>query len=311
MPTLNRRTFVQFAGAAGIATALPRGVAAASLGKPPIELGVTVWVAKGETAETAVARVHDLALPTCQIGFNDLASRPAAGSPLKAALQKYGIRATAVMELGPGPMVWNFYGGPQTIGLVPPGTRAARIAALKRAADLAEACGIPAIHTHCGFIPENPNDPLYPQAVAAVREVAAYCKQRGRMFLCETGQETPITLLRMIRDTGQDNLFVNLDLANLILYDKGNPLDALDVIGPLVRGLHAKDGKFPTNPKDLGKEVPIGQGKVNFREVLKKLKALSYQGPMTIEREIKGPQQTADILKSKSYLTKLIAETYA
>ena len=115
----------------------------------------------------------------------------------------------------------------------------------------------------------------------------------------------------MIRDTGQDNVFVNLDLANLILYDKGNPVDALDVIGPLVRGMHAKDGKFPTNPQNLGEEVPIGQGKVDFREVLKKLKALNYHGPMTIEREIEGPQQGADILASKAYLTKLIAETYA
>ena len=152
---------------------------------------------------------------------------------------------------------------------------------------------------------------MYPQAVAAVREIAVYAKQRGRIFLCETGQETPITLLRMIRDTGQDNVFVNLDLANLILYDKGNPVDALDVIGPLVRGMHAKDGKFPTNPKNLGEEVPIGQGKVDFREVLKKLKALNYHGPMTIEREIEGAQQGADILASKAYLTKLIAETYA
>jgi sugar phosphate isomerase/epimerase len=115
----------------------------------------------------------------------------------------------------------------------------------------------------------------------------------------------------MIRDTGQENIFVNLDLANLILYGKGNPVDALDVIGPLVRGMHAKDGEFPTDPKNLGKEVPIGQGKVDFCEVLRKLKALNYQGPMTIEREIKGPRQTSDILASKSYLAKLIVEAYS
>jgi sugar phosphate isomerase/epimerase len=215
------------------------------------------------------------------------------------------------MELGAGPMIWDFYEGPQTIGLIPPATRAERIRSLKLAADVAHDCGISAIHTHCGFIPENPNNPIYPQAVAAVREVAAHAKEKGCMLLCETGQETPITLLRMIRDTGADNIFVNLDLANLILYGKGNPVDALDVIGPLVRGMHAKDGKFPTDPRKLGPEVPIGQGKVDFREVLVKLKGLNYHGPMTIEREIEGEQQGADILASKAYLSKLIAETYA
>jgi L-ribulose-5-phosphate 3-epimerase len=275
----------------------------------PIQLGVVVRVPDGQTPDATIARVRELTFSSCQIGFQNLSASDA--GPLKAALARHDVRATALMEQGPGPKVWNFYQGPLTIGLIPPATRQARIAALKRAADVAQASDIPAIHTHFGFIPENPNDPIYPQAVAAVREVAAYAKQRGRMVLCETGQETPVTLLRLIRDTGQDNLFVNLDLANLILYDRGNPVDALDVIGPLVRGMHAKDGKFPTNPGSLGVEVPIGQGKVDFREVLRKLKALDYHGPMTIEREIKGAQQGADILASKAYLTKLISETYA
>jgi L-ribulose-5-phosphate 3-epimerase len=309
MPSLNRRDFVQLAGTICLSSALPRGVAAELPRSSPIELGVVVWVSEGQAPKTAVERVHQLAFSTCQIGFSHLV--PENAGPLKSSLGKFGIRATALLELGPGPMIWNFYDGPQTVGLLPPDTRDARIKALKRAADVAEVCGIPAIHTLCGFIPEDPNNPLYTQAVAAVREIAVYCKERGLIFLCETGQETPITLLRMIRDTGQNNVFINLDLANLILYGKGNPVDALDVIGPLVRGMHAKDGKFPTDPKNLGEEVPIGQGKVDFREVLRKLKALNYHGPMTIEREIQGAQQKADILASKSYLNRLIKETYS
>jgi L-ribulose-5-phosphate 3-epimerase len=309
MPELDRRSFVQLASAASIASVFPRGTQAMPSSSSPIQLGVVVGVPNGQTPDATIAKVQQLGFSGCQISFRNLTAADA--GPLKAALEKHNVQATAIMELGPGPKIWNFAQGPLTIGLIPPATREARIAALKRAVDVAQACGIPAVHTHCGFIPENPNDPMYPQAVAAVREVAVYAKQRGRIFLCETGQETPITLLRMIRDTGQDNVFVNLDLANLILYDKGNPVDALDVIGPLVRGMHAKDGKFPTNPQNLGEEVPIGQGKVDFREVLKKLKALNYHGPMTIEREIEGAQQGADILASKAYLTKLIAETYA
>jgi sugar phosphate isomerase/epimerase len=127
------------------------------------------------------------------------------------------------------------------------------------------------------------------------------------MMLYETGQETPITLLRAMTDVGLDNQFINLDTANLILYGKGNPLDALDVIGKLVRGIHAKDGLFPTDPKNLGEEVPLGQGKANFPLLIPRLKELGYDGPLTIEREISGPRQIDDIRKEKQYLEKLIA----
>jgi len=153
----------------------------------------------------------------------------------------------------------------------------------------------------------NPNDPVYGEVVAAVKEIAVHCKQRGRMLWFETGQETPITLVRLMHDVGTGNLGINLDVANLILYDTGNPVDALDVFGAHVRGVHAKDGLFPTDPKHLGKEVPIGQGKVDFPTVIRRLKELGYRGAITIEREIEGPQQARDILASKKYLEKLIA----
>ena len=128
-----------------------------------------------------------------------------------------------------------------------------------------------------------------------------------RQVLYETGQESPVTLLRCITDVGLDNQFVNLDTANLILYGKGNPVDALDVVGKLVRGMHAKDGMFPTDPKELGKEVPIGQGRVDFPTLFKRLKKLNYRDAVTIEREISGPQQLEDVRKEKIFLEKLIA----
>jgi len=231
--------------------------------------------------------------------------------PLKAALAKYRVEATAVMTLGSGKMVWDFYQGPLTIGLVPPQTRAARMDALKRASDLAKLCAIKAVHTHCGFIPENPNESLYTDTVKAIQEVANHCRANGQTFLMETGQETPITLLRAIQDTGLDNVGVNLDTANLILYGKGDPVAALDVIGKYVRGLHAKDGHYPTDPRNLGEEVAIGKGRVDFAEVIRKLHKLHYTGPITIEREISGARQEDDIRASITYLRRLIDSTYA
>ena len=130
--------------------------------------------------------------------------------------------------------------------------------------------------------------------------------ENGQKFNCETGQETPITLVRAIRDVGLDNVGVNFDVANLILYGKGNPADAVDILGPYAQGMHAKDGLYPTDPKSLGKEVPIGQGRVDFPTIISKLKAIGYKYPITIEREIRGPQQEADLRAAKAYLEKLI-----
>ena len=312
--TLNRRSFVQLAGAACISNAMRPEGAQSSPGVRgpsafPIRLGTVVWIGAGQTAEDGIKGVHDLGLPTCQIGFEQLTADVV--KPLKEALEKYSVAATAFSQHGPGQRIFNFYQGPLTVGIIPPSTRRARIDALKLAADVASQCGIPSVHTHCGFIPEDPNDPLYPQAVAAVKEVAVYCKQRGRRFLCETGEETPITLLRLIQDVGLDNVFVNLDLANLILYGKGNPVDAMDVFGDRVRGIHAKDGLFPTDPRNLGKEVPFGKGKVDFPAVLEKLKQLDYRGAMTIERETQGDEHKRDVLESKAFLENLITKTYS
>jgi L-ribulose-5-phosphate 3-epimerase len=300
MTELNRREFLAISAAAGALSALPDSNLM-SAGKP-MRLGLFVGIDKDPAG--SLARVRELGFSTCQVGIEDFS--PAMETGLKNAAQKYGIEITALDSLGPGPHVWDFYQGPLTIGLVPRQYRRARIDHFKKASDFAKRLGIPAFHTHNGFIPENPNDPVYKETVEAIREVVTHCKGNGQMVLYETGQETPITLLRTIHDVGLDNQFVNLDTANLILYGNGNPVDALDVVGKLVRGIHAKDGLFPTDPKQLGQEVPIGKGKVDFPVVIRRLKELGYTGAITIEREISGPKQTEDIKRSKAYLEKLI-----
>jgi len=301
MSTHNRRRFLQASAAAVAQGLMP--VAPARGSTTGMRLGLIIGV--GKDPDAAIAKVHSLGLPTCQASLTNFG--PEMVTRLKNALEKYGVEATAVNTSGPGPDIYDFYQGPLTIGLVPPKYRRQRIDHLKRASDFAKQCGIPAIHSHFGFIPENPNDPVYTEAVEACGEVVKHVKENNQTVLYETGQETPITLLRLIKDVGLDNQGVNLDTANLILYGKGHPVDALDVIGNYVRGLHAKDGLFPTDPRQLGREVPIGQGKVDFPRLIRRLKELNYAGPVTIEREISGPQQMEDIKRSITFLQNLIA----
>jgi len=325
MRNRNRREFVQFSAgalAAGLCPTLanvstgarsPRISSefnalqkaqslSANENKVPLRLGLIIHI--GKDPDQAIAKIRGLGLPTAQVFVEEF--EPGLDERLQQALNKHGIEPTALVVGGPGKEVWDFYQGPATIGLVPRDTRAARIAHIKKASEFAKQCGIAAVQTHCGFIPENPNDPVYKETVIAMREVTAYCKRNGQQFRYETGQETPITLVRTLQDVGTDNQGVNFDLANLILYGKSNPVDAIELLGPYVQGIHAKDGLWPTNPRELGKEVPIGKGKVDFPRIIARLKELDYRGAVTIEREISGPQQLEDVRSAKAYLERLI-----
>ena len=229
---------------------------------------------------------------------------------INSLIEENGITISAFWCGWEGPCVWNFYDGQITLGLLPPEYRAMRIKNLCDGADFAHKLGVKNVATHMGFIPENPNDPQFAPFCVAVRQVAEYLKKNEQYLLFETGQETPVTMLRCFEKVGSDNLGVNLDTANLILYGKANPVDALDVFGKYVMNIHAKDGNYPTNGHDLGMEVQIGKGKVDFRALFQKLYELGYDSYVTIEREISGEQQIKDIRESKKYLQNMIDEIY-
>lgn len=259
-------------------------------------LRIGVITSLGHDPRVEIKKVHDLGLPTCQINcWNAEQYTEDKLAALKSATQEFGVEITSLWTGYPGKVHWNFTEGPATIGLVPPETREERVKALLAGAEFAAKLGVSSTTTHAGFIPENPLDPLYSGTVEALATVAKRCKELGLSFCFETGQETPVTLLRTMKDIGTGNLGVNLDPANLLMYGKANPIDALDILGPYVKGVHAKDGEYPTNPDDLGVEKPMGEGRVNFPALVAKLKSIGYSGALTIEREISGDQQVKDI----------------
>ena len=225
-------------------------------------------------------------------------------------VKKYGITISAFWCGWEGPTAWNFYEGQKTLGLVPAEYREARVKNLCDGSDFAKKLGVENIVTHMGFIPENPYDPEFEPLCDAIRTVAEHMKKNGQYLLFETGQETPVTMLRCFEKVGTDNLAVNLDTANLIMYGKANPVDAVDIFGKYIRNLHAKDGTWPVNGHDLGKAVRVGEGSVDFDTVLHKLYALGYDGYVTIEREIEGEQQIRDVNDARACLQEILDRIY-
>ena len=269
-----------------------------------LEIGVLVSLVADPEPE--IQKVADLGLRSCQVcSWNPDVWTAETGERLTAACEQLGVRVSTFWSGLPGPAKWNFTEGPTTIGLVPPEYREMRVGVLKQAAEFAAKFKLPSITTHVGFIPEAPSDPLLPGTIEALKQAAGRCAELGIGFCFETGQETPVTLLRTIERVGTGNLGINLDCGNLILYGKANPVDALDVFGRYVRDTHMKDGLYPTGGDELGEEVPLGEGKADVPALVAGLKKLGYDGPLTIEREIFGPQQVADIRRAVELLRPL------
>lgn len=275
-----------------------------------MNIGCIVRLERNPDIEKEMKNLAGLGLHSCQVVSWDrkFFNTEKNAKRVKDAAESLGITITAFWCGWEGPAFWNFTEGPITLGLVPEAYRMERLQTLKEGSYFAKDLGVSDLITHVGFLPENRHDPLYAGTLAALKDLMKVCEANRQYFLFETGQETPVTLMRMMKDIGSDYLGINLDPANLLLYGKANPVDAVDIFGKKIRGVHGKDGLYPTCPGELGRETKIGDGRVDYPVFLKKLFQLGYQGDITIEREISGEEQIRDILFAKQYLSDLIGK---
>lgn len=271
---------------------------------------IGVFTSIGAGLGAGLEAVKEIGVPTVQLHAPHAEYRtPEKVAAIKQQFAEAGLTITAVFCGFEGESYADIPTVKATIGLVPEETRAARLQETKEIADFAKALGVDVVAMHLGFVPEDPDDPRYAPLVAVTQEVCDYCAGNGQRFHLETGQETADCLLRFIQDVGRDNLAINFDPANMILYGSGEPIAALRKVGKYVKSVHCKDAKWAANPgKEWGVEVPLGQGDVGIENFLRTLKELGYDGPLTIEREISGEQQKADIIAAVKLLERLREE---
>lgn len=268
-----------------------------------MKIGVMIVMDVNTDILHEMQKIKSMQLDTCQLSVWDTAVYTKENAEkVLAASKETGILVSTLWAGWSKPAVWDLINGPLTLGLVPATYRYSRSREVLAAIPFAQQIGVKQIATHVGFMPENPHDPDYMGTICILRHICACMKEKGITFLFETGQETPVTLLRAIEDIGADNVGINFDTANLVLYGKANPVDALRVFGKYVRDLHIKDGLYPTDGRHLGQEVAAGEGIANFPMIVKMLKDLGYNGSFTIEREIDGDQQTQDIIRARDML---------
>ena len=181
----------------------------------------------------------------------------------------------------------------RTVGFIPAATRAEREARTLEISDFANEIGVKSIACHVGFIPDDVTHPDYMAVRDLVRRVCERAERNGQTFALETGQEPAENLLHFLHDADCQNLRINFDPANLILYGTGEPLPALELLAPFIESVHAKDGDWPPKdqPNALGVEKPLGQGAVNIPAYVAKLKEIGFTGPLNVEREVEDPRQ--------------------
>ena len=228
---------------------------------------------------------------------------------LKALLSETGFTVTDFWCGWSAPVIWKHPEKYSSLGLVPKTYRKQRLEELKKGAEFAYKLGVKNIITHTGFIPDDPDAEARIGVVEALKELCTELQSRGQSFAFETGEELPLTLSMMITEIGLPNVGVNFDPANLISSGRGNPNDAMELLGCRVTGMHAKDAVPPKFGEVGGRQVPIGLGRVDFEGLLTQLKKIGYKGDIVIEHEMKGREdRDADIIAAKGYLEEIISE---
>ena len=256
----------------------------------PLSIGVCSWSLQVTSVPELKSLMEKLGTNVVQIACGDPHHASwKEGDQLPEAVAASGFQLTGAMLGFPG----EDYTTPQTIqktgGFGDPATRPERLERFKWGLERTRALGLKDLMLHAGFIPE-PNEPDRKPFLDVLGQVSALAKEHDVTIAFETGQETAELLKLTLDELKCDNLMVNFDPANMLLYDKGDPLRAVEILGPHVRSVHVKDANRPMTPGEWGEEVPLGQGQVNIAAFIQTLKKVGYQGPLCIEREV-GDQQ--------------------
>ncbi len=258
-------------------------------------------------AETGVSGVQIYAAPhemsSMKIDLKDAAA-------LKKKVQSFGLEISALCgDLGGH-------------GFERENENPEKLAKTKEIIDFAAELGTEVITTHIGVVSET--DVVQNSIMQkALREICSYAQQAGVFIAVETGPERSYVLKKFIEGTGERNLKVNFDPANLVMVQGENPATAVGILKDYIVYTHAKDGRMVKkcdsveiygafadgNPSginfdDYFVELPLGKGDVNFPEYLKTLDAIGYSGYLTIEREA-GDRRKIDVSEGISFLKKI------
>ena len=189
----------------------------------------------------------------------------------------------------------------ETGGVAPDATWADNRSAARELSRIAKELGIGLVSFHPGFLPEDPREARWDVVIGRLRELAGIFGERGAQVALETGQESHATLARALEALSREQVGVNFDPGNLILYGNGDPVAALGALAPRVIQVHIKDALPAREEGSWGTEVPVGEGAVDWAAVLGALRGCPQVTTLVIERE-SGSRRVEDVTRAREFL---------
>ncbi|MHC1762967.1 MAG: sugar phosphate isomerase/epimerase family protein [Verrucomicrobiia bacterium] len=268
-------------------------------------LAVCSWSLQPASPQVLINQVKEIGLARIQIALDPIRDQPAVWGNFAAQASAAGLELVSGMFGCVGEDYTTLESIRKTGGIVPDANWDQNWANIRKTADLASRIGLKLVTFHAGFLPHDPKDADYAKLRQRLLQVAELFAERGIDLALETGQETADTLRAFLEDLHRNNVGVNFDPANMILYDKGDPITALRTLSPWLKQCHIKDAKKTKQPGTWGEEVVVGTGEVAWREFFEVLEQRGFKGYCAIEREA-GTQRAQDIKAARTFIQSLV-----
>ena len=268
-------------------------------------LAVCSWSLQPANPQELISHLETIGLPRIQLALDPLRESPDVWGNLPVLCKEHGVSVVSCMFGTIGEDYSTLESIRITGGVVPDETWELNWRNILQTADLAANLGLTLVSFHAGFLPHDKTDPEYQKLRERIAQIAQLFAAKNIDLVFETGQETADALRDFLEDLGCPNVGVNFDPANMILYGKGDPIEAMRVLGPWIKQVHIKDAVAAGQPGIWGAEVTAGTGQVDWKAFFSTLESLGYHGNFCIEREA-GNQRVADILTARQMVESLV-----
>jgi L-ribulose-5-phosphate 3-epimerase len=261
-------------------------------------LAVCSWSLQPANPRDLIGKLQATGLARVQLALDPLREEPALWGEAATLLRQSGLDVVSGMFGCVGEDYTTLQSIRATGGIAPDQTWEQNWKNIQVTAALAKELGLKLVTFHAGFLPHVEADPAFAKMLWRLAEVAEIFRLAGVDVGLETGQETASALLQLLEKLSRPNVGVNFDPANMILYDKGNPIEALRVLGSWIRQVHIKDAVRTKTRGTWGQEVQVGTGEVDWRAFFAALSEVNFNGNLVIEREA-GEERVVDIRRAK------------
>lgn len=264
-------------------------------------LAVCSWSLQPAGPEDLIQKLRAAGISRVQLELDPLRDTPKIWADTEKLFREHGITIVSGMVRCIGEDYSTLDSIRVTGGIAPDATWDQNVKNISACAAIAKKMGLKLVTFHAGFLPPNESHPTFAKMCQRLDVVADIFMVQNILLGLETGQETAPELAGLLHKLNHPNIGVNFDPANMIMYDKGDPVKALHVLAPWIRQVHIKDAKRTQTPGTWGAEVPVGKGEVDWRGFFTTFKHVVFNVNLVIEREY-GHTRVADIRAAREFM---------